>query len=288
MAEEADGSRSWSLPPACEIELADRGTVFVRDIPGPAGAPTMMLLHGWTATADLNFFTTYRRLSGHFRVVAYDHRGHGRGLRSRRSFRLEDCADDAAAVADALGIGRFVPVGYSMGGPIAQLVWRQHADRVIGLVLCATAARFNSAQARWTFMGLTGLARIARLTPSQARVWISEQLYLQRKAAQWEPWAISEASRHEWRMILEAGSSLGRFSSLEWLGDIDVPASVIVTMGDEVVPVRRQMELFEAIPGARAWRVDGGHDAVIANADRFVPALIEAGNHVTAEATSRS
>jgi 3-oxoadipate enol-lactonase len=264
------------MPAGREIELTDRGTVFVRHVQGPPGAPTVMLLHGWTATADLNFFTIYGPLAEHFGVVAYDHRGHGRGLRSRRSFRLDDCAGDAVAVADALGIDRFIPIGYSMGGPIAQLVWRQHPERVLGLVLCATAARFNSPQARWTFLGLTGLARLARLTPAQARVWITEQFYLQRKVAQWEPWAIEEASRHEWRMILEAGSSLGRFSSLDWLGEIDVPTSVVLTMGDQVVPVERQVELFEAIPGARAWRVDGEHDAVIANAARFTTALIEA------------
>jgi 3-oxoadipate enol-lactonase len=199
---------------------------------------------------------------------------------------LEDCADDAIAVADTLGIDRFIPVGYSMGGPIAQLTWRRHGDRVIGLVLCATAARFNSSQARWSFLGLSGLARLARLTPAQARVWITEQLYLQRKATEWEPWAVAEASRHEWRMILEAGSSLGKFDSRQWLGDIDVPTSVILTMRDEVVPLRRQLELVDMIPAARAWRIDGGHDSIIANSNRFGPALIEACTHVTAGAPS--
>jgi 3-oxoadipate enol-lactonase len=47
---------------------------------GPVGAPTLILLHGWTATADLNFFMCYRALSEHFRVIAIDHRGHGRGF----------------------------------------------------------------------------------------------------------------------------------------------------------------------------------------------------------------
>ena len=49
--------------------------------------------------------------------MALDHRGHGRGIRSRRPFRLEDCADDAAALIDELGLGPVTAVGYSMGGP---------------------------------------------------------------------------------------------------------------------------------------------------------------------------
>ena len=101
------------------------------------------------------------------------------GARTRRPFRLEDCADDVIAVADALRIDTIVPVGYSMGGSIAQLIWRRHRDRVDGLVLCATAPYFAGRRPeRLSFVGLTGLATIARYTPTQARAWISEQVYL--------------------------------------------------------------------------------------------------------------
>src|SRR5262249_37449993 len=54
-------------------------------------------------------------------------------------FRLEDCADDVAALAQVLGIGRFIAVGYSMGGMVAQLLYRRHPSLLSGLVLCATA-----------------------------------------------------------------------------------------------------------------------------------------------------
>ena len=86
------------------MDLPGRGTTIVRTLNGPVGAPTVVLLHGWTATADLNWFTCYKPLAEHYRVVALDHRGHGRGIRSRKAFRLEDCADDAVAVCDVLGI----------------------------------------------------------------------------------------------------------------------------------------------------------------------------------------
>ena len=92
------------LPPGFEIDLPGRGRIFVREKSGPMVAPTLLLLHGWTATSDLNWFTCFDALSEHFRVVAMDMRGHGRGIRTKSSFKLEDCADDAAAVADVLGI----------------------------------------------------------------------------------------------------------------------------------------------------------------------------------------
>ena len=263
------------LPPGEHVELVGRGTTFVRELPGPSpDAPVVVLLHGWTATADLNFFTCYRRLGETYRVLALDHRGHGRGLRARGAFRLEDCADDVAALLDARGIERAIVVGYSMGGPVAMLTWRRHPERVGGLVLCATAAYFSrSREERLNFLGLTGLAALARATPSSARRWLTHQLYLQRKAKDWEPWAMEQVNAHDWRMILEAGRRIGSFSARPWLHEIDVPTSVIITMRDQIVPVRRQIKLFETIAGAEAYRVDGMHDAVVANAGTFVPLL---------------
>jgi 3-oxoadipate enol-lactonase len=270
------------------MDLPGRGTTFVRRIEGPVGAPTIVLLHGWTATADLNWFTCYEPLGQHFNVIALDHRGHGRGIRSRKTFRLEDCADDAIAVCDVLGIDRIIPVGYSMGGPVAQLVWHRHRERVSGLVLCATSGYFaTTREERLSFIGLSGLAAVARLTPLQARRWLTAQIYLQRKTEQWEPWAIHEASMHDWRAVLEAGRAIGGFSSRGWISEVDVPTSVVITMADHVIPVRRQVRLFEAIPDARAFRVDGDHDAVVAKADEFVPVLIDAINSVVDRGADR-
>jgi len=122
------------LPPGRHVVLPGRGTTFVRQLDGPPGAPVLLLLHGWTAPSDLTWFACFEELSHHFGVVAMDLRGHGRGLRSRAPFRLEDCADDAAALVDVLGLrapgtGPLVVVGYSLGGCVAQLLWRRHGQR---------------------------------------------------------------------------------------------------------------------------------------------------------------
>ena len=241
----------------------------------------MLLLHGWTATADLNFFTCYTALAEHFRVIAMDHRGHGRGIRTTQPFRLADCADDAAALADQLGITTFIPVGYSMGGTVAQLVWQRHEQRVRGLVLCATSSYFAaSVRERRAFTLLTGISGAARVTPRPVRDWISDRLYVSRKTMTWEPWAAHQLASHDWRQILEAGAALGRFDSRGWLGNIDVPVSVVINMNDRVVSTARQQRVAELIPGARSWEVEGDHDSVWANAAEFVPSLVEACMHV--------
>lgn len=269
--------RTPFLPPGREVTLPGRGTMFFREVAGPPDAPTLMLLHGWTATADLNFFTCYEALGKHFRVIAPDQRGHGRGIRSNKPFTLAACADDAAALADHLDIATFIPVGYSMGGTVAQLLWKRHEARVRALVLAATSGYFVSTrQERLSFLGLHGLGVLARVTPPGARERITERVYLQRKVSDWEPWAAAQLQQHDWRTILEAGGALGSFNSRDWIRTVDVPSSVVITMRDRVVPVKRQMRLFEALPRAEAFRVEADHDAVYARADEFVPTLVRA------------
>ena len=129
---EPDAVGGPPIPLGRRVELPGRGTTFVREIPGPPGAPTVVLLHGLIASGGLNWFQAFAPLSEHFRVLAPDMRGHGRGIRTWSRFRLADCADDVAALLDHLEVDRVVAAGYSMGGPIAQLLWHRHPEKVAG------------------------------------------------------------------------------------------------------------------------------------------------------------
>jgi len=260
------------------VELPGRGTTFVREVEGPPGAPTVVLLHGWTANSALNWFAAYEPLGEHFRVVALDHRGHGFGMRSWKRFRLEDCADDVVALADVLGVGRFVAVGYSMGGPIAQLTWQRHPDRVSGLVLCATARNFNGKPGERAVFGvIAGLTVVARATSHDVRRRVAERVTVARYDD--NPlgrWARAQSRLNDVRSVLEAGQALSRFSSKEWIGQVDVPTAVLVHTRDVTVPIARQRKLADAIPGARTYEVDGPHDVCATDPDAFVPVLVDA------------
>jgi len=277
------------LPPGDAVQLSGRGRTFVRVAPGPtADAPTVLLLHGWTATADLNWFRCYEPLQHHFRVVALDHRGHGRGIRSRRPFRLEDCADDAAALAGVLGIHQMIAVGYSMGGPVAQLLWKRHRSLVRGLVLCATSRNFGrSPRERAMFASMLGLSGLAQLTPRPVQRQVADRLFARRLAqTPLGPWAAAELRRHDAAMLLQAGWAIGSFSSADWIGAVDVPTAVVMTTQDSVVAPSRQQRLAAAIPGARIFTVDADHAACVAAPRTFVPALVAACRTVHENTTS--
>jgi 3-oxoadipate enol-lactonase len=267
------------LPPGRRLKLPGRGTTFIREMEGPPGAPTLVLLHGLGVSADLNWFRCYDALGRHYRVVAMDHRGHGRGIRSGRPFRLADCADDVAAVADELGINQFIPVGYSMGGPITQLVWKRHPDRVAGLVLCATARSFTPRRAtdRLLLTSLLGLSAAARLTPAQLRGQVMGRMLRGRmQSTPLGRWASREVQRGDQATILQAAWAVGSFDSRRWITDVDAPTGVVVTVHDQLVPAWRQIKMAGAIPGSTVHRVMADHGACVLAAQVFVPGLLDA------------
>ncbi|MDN5895629.1 MAG: alpha/beta fold hydrolase, partial [Nocardioides sp.] len=159
---------SVSIPEGRLIELPGRdGATFVTDTAGPRpDSPTILLLHAVGTTGLLTWYPSIPELATRYRVVTLDQRWHGQGIASD-SFSLRDCADDAAALIGVLALENVVPAGYSMGSIVAQRLWRQHPERVSGLVLCATTDRFRSTVTErvfheameWSMAGLRGTAR---------------------------------------------------------------------------------------------------------------------------------
>lgn len=272
------------LPEGRSIELPDRGHTWIREAPGPPGAPTLLLLHGWTANSALNWFGTYASLQREFNVVAMDHRGHGQGIRSRRRFRLEDCADDAAVVLEVLGIERAIAVGYSMGGPIAQLLWRRHPKMIEGLVFCATAASFRDRRGERGLNGVvTGLSLATRVAPPSVKNRVSERVLISKyDTTPLGNWAREQARQNDLRIMLEAGHDVASYDAREWIETIDVPTAVVLSTRDETVPPHRQQQLADAIDGARVFEVNGRHDMCATRPERFSDALVQACQDVAA------
>ena len=271
------------LPPGRLVHVRGRGEFFIRDSGGDG--PPLLLLHGWMFQSDLNWFHTYAPLAdAGYRVLAIDHRGHGRGLRAPARFRLADCAADAAAVVRELGAGPVTAVGYSMGGPIAQLMARGHRDTVRALVLCATAPDWSESHMRrlWRSMGVLRL--LLNLFPTSA--WRAVLRYGGFRDTPTTSWIASELTRGSSRDLAEAGRELGRFDSRPWAGALGVPAAVVVTARDRSVPPRKQRELAELL-GATRFEDAGDHDSVVARGRQFAAVLIEALAAV-GDATSRA
>ena len=274
----------FEMPPARTLLAPGRGELFMRDTGGDG--PAVMLLHGWIATADLNWCGAYGDLAAAgYRVIAIDHRGHGRGLRAQVPFRLADCAADAAAALRTLGVAPALVVGYSMGGAIAQLVARDHPDVAAGVVLSGTAQHWQDPKTRRDLRGLWVLGMSLSFAPRT--FW---GLGLRRAGLRHSErvgWIQSELMRHSVRDITEAGRELGRFDSRAWLPSVSVPIATVITARDEIVPVDKQRELAAAA-GGPVFDAQISHMEVTTAGPRYNPALLQALDALRGTAEARA
>ena len=251
-----------TLLPGRFVAIAGRGEFFVRYAPhADPTAPVVLLLHGWTASSDLNFFTAYAELHQHATVIGIDHRGHGRGLRPDEPFSLEDCADDAAAVARELGAERVIAVGYSMGGPIAMLLARRHPELVAGLVLQATAMEWRATRrerVRWQVSRMFGPITRRFVRPRLVRLVFARRFPRRHVLRPHLGWMLAEWRRNDpWHMA-QAARALSRFDARPWLASLGVPTVVVLTTRDQLVPPRKQRQLAETA-SADVIPLDGDH-----------------------------
>ena len=131
------------------VELPGRGVMRVWECAGPRGAQTLMLIHGVTFTAELNWGKHFAPSLSTSASSPSTCAATATGSAPARGFGSKDCADDIAALGEVLGLGRFVAVGYSMGGMVAQLLYRRHPSLLSGLVLCATARNVGARPRSW-------------------------------------------------------------------------------------------------------------------------------------------
>ena len=220
----------------CRVTLPGRGETWACDVPGPTpSSPAIVLLHGLLATGSLNWGAHIDALTGRFRVIAIDHRGHGRGLAA--PFTLEQCADDVVALLDVLDVDQAIFAGYSMGGPIAQLVWRRHPKRVAGLVLCATAATFRRTPLDAALLSLLdGAGRALEIVPRPIASGLRRSLVTMLAPSLDASGEVGAAlAAHDVASLRAAVRAVHEFSSVGWIGGMTGPAAVVVMTRDRVV-----------------------------------------------------
>lgn len=261
------------LPEGRWLDLPGRGRTWLTES-GNSDAPALILLHAVGCTGSLTWFPAIAQLSESYRVIMFDQRWHGRGIMSDR-FAVTDCADDVAAVVTALDLKKPIIAGYSMGGVIAQRTWRQHPDRVGGLVLAATTSHFRGAPAEMAFhqgmeFGMRAVHLFSRLSVARAAAGRTARA-LSVSPTETGQWALAQWNSTSPLAIGQAVASLGRHNSRPWLPKINVPTAVVVTTKDHVIPPERQRDLAWRIPGATVHEAPCGHAGCVLESSAFVP-----------------
>ncbi len=199
-----------------------------------------------------------------FRVVVHDHRGTGRSTHSRIRYSVEQMAADLVCLMDALGIEAAHLVGHSTGGAIGQVMALDHPGRLRSLVLSATWAGpdpyfrrlFESRKGVLLTQGVEAYLQASALFMSPP-AWISANDAL--LTAQQET-ALAESAPVE--VTASRIDAILRHDRRARLGEIRLPALVIVAQDDVITPRFYSDELASRVPGAKLLVLDtGGHAA---------------------------
>jgi pimeloyl-ACP methyl ester carboxylesterase len=231
------------------LHVDDRGT----------GEPALVLLHGYTGST-LDWADVHDELATDRRVVAYDHRGHGRSGHADR-YAFDDLDADLVGVLDGLGLDGVHLLGHSMGGIVALRHVLAHPARVRSLVLMDTgpapvgnlADMLPPLVALGRERGMSAVFELSRpfhqggLAGDEARV-ADLMGRLEAKYGQLDVEAF-DALGHE---LGTYPSQTGR------LGEIRCPTTVLVGEGDSALRDSADV-MAERIPGAELVVLPGGH-----------------------------
>lgn len=230
---------------------------------GSGDAPPAVLTHSLLLDSSM-WEAQVPALSEDRRVLNVDVHGHGRSDDPGR-WTLEEAASDLARLLEEEDAAPAHWVGLSMGGMIGMRLALQRPDLLESLVLLDTSARpegrrvLHQAFAWAVRIGGRPVARA--LTPYVAGQMFSPGYAHRAEAIRWKRLPLEMAPRELFHACLAV---FRRGDVTDELGEVDLPALVIVGTEDRATPPPLAGELAEALPRARLERVEGaGHLSAI-------------------------
>ena len=236
---------------------------------GPEDAPVVVLANSLGTTTEL-WDRQAGALAERFRVLRYDHRGHGGSPAPDGPYSIDDIGGDLLALLDRLAIARASICGVSLGGMVGMWLAARAPERVDRLVLCCTSAHFPS-RADWE-------ARAATVRASGTAAVVDTAL---------ERWFTPAFRSSERETVARFGETLrsiddeGYAGCIEAIADMDLrgelgairaPALVIAGAEDPATPPDHARLIQQGIAGARLVVVPRARH--LANVER--PAVITA------------
>jgi pimeloyl-ACP methyl ester carboxylesterase len=203
-----------------------------------------------------------------FRVIRFDNRDVGLSTWPEQGYTLEDMADDAVGLLDALGIRAAHVVGASMGGFIAQLIALNHPERMLTLTSMISGPNGQD-QVPPTAEGTAVLMAPAPQTRDER---IALGLHAKRTLLgpedpfdeEWERPRIERAIDRAYNpagFMRQLAAIMAATGRIERLRSLRVPTLIIHGDHDILVPVENGRNVAAAIPGARLVEIPGmGHD----------------------------
>jgi 3-oxoadipate enol-lactonase/4-carboxymuconolactone decarboxylase len=242
-------------------------THYVLD--GPESAP-VVLFGSSLGTTHAMWDVQASALAGEYRVLRYDHRGHGGSPVPPGPYTVDDLTDDVLALLDELDIERVTFVGLSLGGSVAMTLALRAPERIERLVLCCTAMQFGPPET-WQERAATVRAEgVQAVADAALERWLTPEA----------PEPLRERLRAMLVSIPREGyascaEALGSFDLRGRLGGIRIPTLCVAGDGDPATPPEALQAIADEIPGARLRVIaNARHIAVAERPEAFNPLLL--------------
>jgi 3-oxoadipate enol-lactonase len=230
-------------------------------VDGPEDAPPVVVSNSLGSTPAM-WDPQFPALAERFRVVRYDHRGHGRSPVPPAPYELADLGADVIALLDRLGLERVHWCGLSLGGMVGMWMAINAPERIDQLVLCCTSARLGPPE-MWADRAATVRAQgVEAVADAGIQRWLSPG-FIER-----EPEMAAEI-----RAMLVATPAEGyaaccgvieRMDQVPELGEIRAATLVIAAEDDPATPPEHGALIASTVPGAQLAVVkDARHLATI-------------------------
>tara|TARA_B100000161_G_scaffold257107_1_gene220762 strand:+ start:11 stop:811 length:801 start_codon:yes stop_codon:yes gene_type:complete len=252
-------------------QITANGITLNYQFDGPEDQPVLLFsnslasnLHMWDPQVPA--------VAGDFRVLRYDSRGHGGSDAPAADYTIDQLADDALALLDALEIEKVFFCGLSKGGMVGQKLASRNPDRLHAAVLCATSSYMGPPdlwQGRIDTARAEGMGGVVDATLAR---WFTQPFH------ESHPNEVDKVRK----MVLATPvdgfvgccRAIQGMDQRQDLGGIDLPVLVIAGGEDPGTTPAMNKAIADAIPGAAYVELAGAaHFCNVQAVDAFNSAL---------------
>ena len=252
-------------------QLTIDGIRFRVVVEGAADAPALMLSNSLSSNLSM-WDPQMPEFLKRYRVVRYDHRGHGGTDAPAGPYSMERLAQDAVDILDALGIARAHWCGLSMGGMTGMWMLTHHSERIDRAVLANTAAYMGPPELWQGRIQTATEGGMAALVDGTIERWFTPEF------RERDPETIARVRA----MILATPAqgymgccgAIRDMDQREAIRDIASPALVIIGAKDPATTPEAGAVLTDAIKGSQSLTLDAAHLSNLEQPDAFTKAVV--------------
>ena len=240
-------------------------------VDGPAGAPVLVLGSSLGTTRDM-WRPQLAALAERFRVLRYDHRGHGASAVVDGRYTIADLGNDVLDLLDSADVDRVHYAGVSLGGMVGMWLASHAPERLDRMALLCTSAYLPPASA-WAERAS---AVLGDGMPAIADVVVGRWFTPAFAAVSPDVVAAARAMLVGTPPVGYAGccAAIEQMDQRDDLAKISAPTLVIAGEDDPAIPPEHGRAIADAVPGARFELVPGAHIASLESAATVTALLI--------------